>query len=221
MPVFEKLKLWVDPVSRSGPETMAVDEWLLETAACPVLRVYAWAGDWGSIGYFGKIAEAREVFPGLDLVRRWTGGGMVDHRADWTYTLAVPAGEPLAGLRGAESYRQIHEILMRALEDEHLEALISDGERATGATLCFENPVGHDLLGVDGRKLAGAGQRRSKSGLLHQGSVAVETISNARAVNFATRLSRTWEEMVRFPDSEDLGARIHARYARDEWMNRR
>ena len=38
--VFERLLLWLDPVKRPGPEAMAVDEWLLETAAQPILRVY-------------------------------------------------------------------------------------------------------------------------------------------------------------------------------------
>ena len=44
MAVFAKLRLWMDPVRRCGPEAMAVDEWLLETAEIPVLRVYGWAG---------------------------------------------------------------------------------------------------------------------------------------------------------------------------------
>ena len=82
---------------------MAVDEWLLETATLPVLRVYRWAGEWASIGYFGEVTAARAAFPGVNLVRRWTGGGMVDHRADWTYTIVAPHSEPLAGCRGAES----------------------------------------------------------------------------------------------------------------------
>lgn len=225
MEVFGKLLLWVDPVRRSGPEAMAVDEWLLETASMPVLRVYRWAGEWGSVGYFGKIAEASAAFPGLDLVRRWTGGGIVDHRADWTYTLVAPQGEPLAGWRGAESYRRIHEALAETLAAEGIAARSSAGDGETGAALCFENPVSHDLIGVNGGKLAGAGQRRSRQGLLHQGSVATEcrdkASSWARAKDFANRLSKTWELFQIQPDPGDLGRRIDARYALREWTNRR
>ncbi len=74
MKIFSKLQLWIDPVKRSGPEAMAVDEWLLETAEAPVLRVYGWAGDWASIGYFGKVEDARFAFRGPALDRRRHGG---------------------------------------------------------------------------------------------------------------------------------------------------
>ncbi|GAA5121508.1 hypothetical protein GCM10023212_16860 [Luteolibacter yonseiensis] len=224
MVVFEKLQLWVDPVKRPGPEAMAVDEWLLETARSPVLRVYEWSGDWASVGYFGRIAEARVAFPGVDIVRRWTGGGMVDHRADWTYTLVAPQGEPLAGWRGAESYRRIHAVLAEVLTAEGIPARLGSGEGETGAALCFENPVNHDLLGADGRKLAGAGQRRSRTGLLHQGSVAVGAGTDGmrrRAESLAARLGSRWDEFSNFPDREYLNARCAMRYSRQEWRERR
>ncbi len=224
MEVFAKLQLWMDPVRRTGPEAMAVDEWLLETAATPVLRVYGWAGEWASVGYFGKIDEARAVFPGMGIVRRWTGGGMVDHREDWTYTVVAPQGEPLAGWRGAESYRRIHAALAETLAAEGVVARMSGGEEETGGTLCFENPVNHDLLGADGRKLAGAGQRRSRRGLLHQGSVSgsceVE-VSNRRAEALARRISHECEAFARLPEPGDLSTRMDARYAREEWTTRR
>lgn len=224
MEVFEKLQLWMDPVKRSGPEAMAVDEWLLETARTPVLRVYEWSGDWASVGYFGKIDEARTAFPGLDIVRRWSGGGMVDHRADWTYTLVAPQGEPLAGWRGAESYRKIHAALAEILIIEGIPARLSEGREETGASLCFENPVNHDLLGADGRKLAGAGQRRSRAGLLHQGSLAIRVSGESslrRAENLADKLSSHCEEFSDSPDLTDLATRSHQRYSRPEWLERR
>lgn len=224
MEVFEKLLLWLDPVRRSGPETMAIDQWLLETAKMPVLRVYGWADEWASVGYFGTIASAAAAFPGLNLVRRWTGGGVVDHRADWTYTLVAPHGEPLAGWRGAESYRRIHAALAETLTAEEIEVRSSDGSEKTGAALCFENPVFHDLLAADGRKIAGAGQRRSRLGLLHQGSVAAgcgEGKSRERAEGFASQIAADWEIFHVQPDSREIRRRVDARYALDEWTYRR
>ncbi len=222
--IFQHLRLWVDEVARSGPETMAVDEWLLETIDYPVLRVYSWDGDWGSLGYFGAIAEARESFPGLKFVRRWTGGGIVDHREDWTYTLVVPKSEPLAKLRGAKSYLDIHEKLLETIESKHVKIRISDGKNATKANVCFENPVTFDLVTAAGQKLAGAGQRRSRSGLLHQGSVAdacadpVE--SRTRAEQFAANLAGAWSSFHERPEAMDLRLKISARYERFEWLNR-
>lgn len=225
MELFRKLQLWTDPEARSGPEAMAVDEWLLETARLPLLRVYRWAGEWASLGYFGEIAAARAAFPGVGLVRRWTGGGMVDHRADWTYTLVIPQGEPLAGLRGAGSYQKIHEILAASLDAEGMEARLSSGAEETGASLCFANPVAYDVLGTGGVKLAGAGQRRSRLGLLHQGSVAAacpdHTASRFRSETLAGKLCPAWEPVSLDPDPAELAEKAAHRYASAEWMTRR
>ena len=224
MEIFEKLLLWVDPVRRSGPEAMAVDQWLLETTKIPVLRVYGWAGEWASVGYFGEIAGASAAFPGVNLVRRWTGGGIVDHRADWTYTVVAPQGEALAGWRGAESYRRIHAALAETLTAENIDVQPSDGGEETGAALCFENPVSHDLVGADGRKIAGAGQRRTRLGLLHQGSVAVgccEAKSRERSEDLASRLASDWEIFRIQPDLREISQRVAARYALREWTCRR
>ena len=223
--IFPRMMLWVDGVARSGPETMAVDEWLLETTVCPVLRVYKWKGDWASLGYFGKIEEARQRFPGLNLVRRWTGGGMVDHRCDWTYSLAVPKNENLAQLRGADSYLMIHEKLVKTIEYKHFGVEIVSRNQPMESNVCFENPVIHDLVDSSGQKLAGAGQRRSRSGLLHQGSVAGSCVdpseSQKRAEDFASELSDCWSEFTERPQPSEITMKMTARYDRLEWLNRR
>lgn len=221
---LECLKLWIDPVARSGPDAMAVDEWLLETTADPVMRVYPWLGEWGSIGYFGKLEEARKSFPNLTWVRRWTGGGTVDHRADWTVSLIVPAGLPLANLRGAESYRMIHAALAEALRQEGIDARLSTGSGETGSSECFENPVSHDLIDSTGRKLAGAGQRRSKRGLLHQGSVAGSCppeVFIQRATAMAAALSTRWQSCFLQPPPDEITRKVRERYALDAWTARR
>ena len=221
MHVFEQLRLWMDAVPRSGPEAMAVDDWLLETTQLPVLRVYRWAGEWASLGYFGAIGAARDSFPGVGLVRRWTGGGLVDHRADWTYSVVAPATEALARWRGAESYRRIHAALAATLAAEGISARLSRGVEVTDAALCFENPVHHDLLGADGRKLAGAGQRRTRLGLLHQGSAVGLCPHEGRAEAFAGQLARSWIAELPCLRLADLAPRMAARYARDGWNQRR
>ncbi len=207
----------MDPVKRPGPEAMAVDEWLLETAEMPVLRVYGWLGEWGSVGYFGNLAEARTAFPGVEWVRRWTGGGTVDHRADWTYTVVAPAAETLADARGAESYRMLHAVLAEVLAGEGIDARLSSGAAETGAAACFENPVSHDLVDAAGRKLAGAGQRRSKHGLLHQGSVAAA----CDPARLAASLAENWEFHQFHPPANVISAKVLKRYAQAAWTARR
>jgi lipoate-protein ligase A len=200
---------------------MAADEWLLEQAAAPVLRVYQWAGAWATVGCFGDLDAARAAIPGVDWVRRWTGGGVVDHRADWTYTLAVPAGEPLAALRGAESYAFIHRAVVAALRAEGIAAHLTAGATATGAALCFANPVAHDVVDATGAKLAGAGQRRTRAGLLHQGSVAAAladpAASRRRAELLAAALANSWQAVDLAPSPAILASKVAARYANPEW----
>jgi lipoate-protein ligase A len=222
--IFERMLLWMDPVKRPGPEAMAVDEWLLETAELPVLRVYGWRGEWGSVGYFGCLTEARASFPGVDWVRRWTGGGTVDHRNDWTYTLVAPSGGGLAKLRGAESYQVVHEALAACLTEEGLSARLSTGAGETGAAACFQNPVNHDIVGPGGAKLAGAGQRRTKRGLLHQGSVAAACDpekSHARAQRLAACLTDNWQIADLRPPQDWIDKKVLERYGSIPWITRR
>ncbi|KAB2641497.1 MAG: hypothetical protein DVB26_04905 [Verrucomicrobia bacterium] len=222
--IFQQLQVWLDPVERPGPEAMAVDEWLLETAVAPVLRVYQWQGEWATLGYFGDLAPARNSLPGVNWVRRWTGGGVVDHRADWTYSLVAPSGEALAVWRGAESYRQIHEALVAALRDQHCGLRLSAGEAQTGAAMCFDNPVSHDLVASDGRKLAGAGQRRTRHGLLHQGSVALACCgaeSLQRSTSLAAGLAASWELRDFQVPQAHISRRVSQRYANPAWTCRR
>ena len=221
--IFEELEMWFDPVARVGPEAMAVDEWLLENRVRPLLRIYSWKGNWGSLGYFGKLAEARERMPCLDWVRRWTGGGTVDHSQDWTYSLIVPQSHVVAQLKGGESYRLIHEVLVGLLKEEIGTASLSSGNgKGNGNSLCFENPVEHDIEDAAGNKLAGAAQRRGKSGLLHQGSVCgANCDARLRGKIFTESLANSWSEVDVFVNESRVAELIERKYGTQEWLERR
>lgn len=218
--IFEELELWFDPIARSGPEAMAIDEWLLECRRRPLLRVYDWEGKWGSVGYFGQLDEAREQRLGLDWVRRWTGGGTVDHSCDWTYSLIVPRGYTAAELKGAESYRLFHEVLIAVLKAEGVAPTLSAGREKCGG-LCFENPVEFDIENAQGAKLAGAAQRRGRHGLLHQGSVQSGCGDRLRGEVFSAGLARTWSEEQIAVDDQRVGDLVRERYGKAGWLHRR
>ena len=190
--IFKHLRVWRDAVWRSGPENMAVDEWLMsQVAADPILRLYNWSGDWASYGYFQEKETAQALFgDSLSYVRRWTGGGVVDHRADATYTLAMSKSEPVARLRGDESYRAIHEAVACCLTRVGKPARLAETSGAGNSAACFEKAVYWDILDTDGKKLAGAGQRRGRLGFLHQGSVA----ATSKEIAFLPDLlAETWD----------------------------
>src|SRR6267154_2201779 len=100
---------------------MAVDFLLLQRypRTVPRFRHYGWRGPAFTFGYSQKIAFVRESLASaeapFELCRRATGGGIVDHRDDWTYALVIPRGHPLEELRASQSYRAVHEALAEAL----------------------------------------------------------------------------------------------------------
>jgi lipoate-protein ligase A len=172
------------------------------------------------LGYFGKLSEAKEGLPDVEFVRRWTGGGIVDHRGDWTYSLIVPRDREIARMKGGESYRAIHRILLEVLRSEGGAPDLSTGKRKSG-DMCFENPVEHDLMDAGGAKLAGAAQRRGKLGLLHQGSVATAGDSRLRGELFAESLTESWWESDLAVNEDRVAALIKAKYGSKEWLARR
>ncbi len=91
---------------------MALDEALLEAAARlgrPVLRFYGWTEPAATFGYFQKYAEVERATLLRPLIRRPTGGGIVPHDADWTYSLVFPPDHEWHSLKAEESYRRVHE----------------------------------------------------------------------------------------------------------------
>ena len=154
---------------------MAIDEALLLTASArgvPVVRFYTWeAADAVSIGY---VQKAEAVPTGSEFVRRPTGGGVVYHDHDFTYSVAIPAGHWLTGLDRTQSYDWINRSVQEGLRSLQLVADLADEEIAghvdRSTMVCFTNPTKYDLL-LAGRKIAGSAQRRTREGILHQGSL--------------------------------------------------
>jgi lipoate-protein ligase A len=168
----ELWKIWRSGHGRAA-WNMAADEALLEMAdqiGHPVLRFYGWISPAGTFGYsqqYGRVAEWTNLRP---LIRRPTGGGFVPHENDWTYSLVFPSGNHWHGLKAEESYRRVHSWLHSSLEICNVRAQLSSQSQKNLPGQCFAGAERFDVL-VDGRKLAGAAQRRNRSGLLVQGSI--------------------------------------------------
>jgi lipoyl(octanoyl) transferase len=171
MPLFDLVDLFDDGTARNGPEQMALDEALLEIVPRPLLRVYQWAEPTVSFGYSLPFASVRDRLPALPCVRRWTGGGIVIHGNDWTFALLVPSSEPLARTRPIDAYRLIHGSVAAALRKIGCPARLAEPLDCADGLACFASPVRHDVIGSGNRKLCGGAQRRTRKGLLHQGSI--------------------------------------------------
>ena len=160
-----------------------MDEALLEAAPVlgqPVLRFYGWKEPAATFGYFQKYAEVEQMTLLRPLVRRATGGGLVPHDADWTYSVAFPPTAAWYGLKAVESYQRIHEWVRAAFLKLGVVTELSDCCRKALPGQCFAGYEKFDVL-WQGQKVAGAAQRRTRDGLLIQGSVQPPPIKISRA----------------------------------------
>jgi lipoate-protein ligase A len=152
---------------------MALDEALMvfgPLLKLPMVRFYRWSKPASTFGYFQSISTVEQLTPLRPLIRRPTGGGLVPHESDWTYSLVLPPGHEWHALRASESYQRLHRWLQSAWARLGVHTLLAPQARHDGPGRCFVGAEQHDLLWQD-HKIAGAAQRRSKHGLLIQGSV--------------------------------------------------
>lgn len=166
------------PAVDTAARNMALDRVLLEAYPAPELprlRTYGWAEPAATFGYGQSWQELRACLPdGLSLVRRQTGGGLVDHRNDYTYALVVPARHPWHELTARTFYLRLHATVAKALEAAGAPNRLApcDCDAPAGrASACFTRPEPGDVVDPEGRKLAGAALKRTREGLLAQGSL--------------------------------------------------
>jgi lipoyl(octanoyl) transferase len=228
MSTFAALDVYHDATARSAATNMAIDEALLEAAKVPSIRFYQWETSALSFGYFGKFVDVADHAPERDLVRRWTGGGLVFHGEDLTYSIVIPASDQIF----AESSMSIYEKIHKALAD----ALAEKGQRATVAAIgdrgadvsdasynehCFANPVHADVM-LNGRKIAGAAQRRTRRGLLHQGSIRDVDLAEDFGERFAQALSAVCTDRKMNDDVLKRARELaEHKYGTDIWLQKR
>lgn len=150
-------------------------------------RHYQWQAPAFTFGYSQRYAFVSDSLPVTDteICRRPTGGGVVDHREDWTYALVIPPNHFLYGSPAPDSYRFLHEVIRdQFLSQGQPAALQSCPPRKippeqggktppTLAEVCFARAEPFDVIhDKTGEKLAGAAQKRTRQGLLFQGSIS-------------------------------------------------
>ena len=92
------------------------------------------------------------------------------HDADWTYSVVIPPTHPWYALRATESYERVHRWIQSAFHLLGVATELAPCCRKEIPGQCFIGHEKSDVLRL-GRKIAGAAQRRTKTGLLIQGSI--------------------------------------------------
>jgi lipoate-protein ligase A len=202
----------------SAPDyNMALDEALLQSASRlgrPILRFYGWLEPAATFGYSQSYAEIEKLTPLRPLVRRPTGGGLVPHDSDWTYSLVFPPDHFWYRYKAVESYRRVHEWIREAFAKMNVTTTLSPSGKKEIHGQCFIGTEKDDVL-WQGRKIAGAAQRRTRDGLLIQGSVQPPPIGlqreeweNAMQEVGQNNFSIQWQTMTMEAEIEKLAEHL-------------
>ena len=202
--------------SEDAATNMAIDASLLlslpqDTA---VFRHYGWSKPAATFGYTQYIDQVRNVFAeNIQLCRRLTGGGIVDHRNDWTYALVLHSHLEAAQIPATKLYATIHQCIQEALADQSIDTRLAPCPRTceqapakpvTGPDKCFMLPAANDVIHPNGIKIAGAAMKRNREGLLAQGSIDRSALPNDFDFQgFSTAFSRILADALNLNLSKD------------------
>ncbi len=155
---------------------MAVDAALMDRARATkeaTLRVYGWRRPTLSFGRHESVrarfsAERLESLD-VDAVRRPTGGRVLLHEGEVTYSVTAPAP---ADESVRDGFARINRLLMSALSRLGVGVAVAPHGRALrpGADACFAEPSAGELT-LNGRKLVASAQLRDQGALLQHGSI--------------------------------------------------
>ncbi len=163
----------------SAVQNMARDRSLLEESEQPTLHFYQWNGPSATYGYFIKPEEHLNAAgiekTNLQLAQRPTGGGIIFHLHDLAFSVWVPVSHPAYSLNTLDNYAFVNTKVAQAIHTFSGEYSILLNQEDIPADdhcryFCMAKPTKYDVI-LNGRKVGGGAQRRTKRGFLHQGSI--------------------------------------------------
>jgi lipoate---protein ligase len=183
----KNLTLKVEDTGASQPEVnMALDaQYLadLSNSKKPILHFYDWSGPSATFGHFIDLKKHIDLEKAkshnLSLAKRPTGGGIVFHIWDFAFSFLMPSNHPMCSEKTLDNYQFVNSVVLEAVSEYltlNQEAiLIPEDAPLSGPNckhFCMARPTIYDVV-YKGLKIAGAAQRRTKSGYLHQGTISL------------------------------------------------
>ena len=169
----------------SGAWNMAVDEALLESfkeGDRPILRLYGWEPSL-SLGRFSGADRSVDLesaeAEGIACVRRISGGGILVHGGDLSYSMILP--RRVLKSRGVkESYRYLCGFLVNLYAKLGQKASFAQELQleSESTNVCLASNEPYDLL-IGGRKMGGNAQRHTSGAFLQHGTIPI-TVDQAR-----------------------------------------
>lgn len=159
---------------------MAVDEALLNAfkeGDLPILRLYGWETSM-TFGRFSDVRKSVDLAQtealNLPCVRRMSGGGILVHGHDLSYTLILPKTS-LKEYGVKESYRYLCRFLIAFYAKlghsaRFAQELALENERTN---ICLAGNEACDII-IEGRKMGGNAQRHTARALFQHGTIPMQ-----------------------------------------------
>lgn len=164
----------------TAEENMRFDAKLLENldpAGPPILHLYAWTRPSATYGYFIQPENHLNLKTPIDFARRPTGGGIVFHIWDLAFSFLMPSEHPHFSFSTLANYQFVNQAVLKTVQTyfslspeltpENAPSLGDDCQN-----FCMAKPTQYDVA-YQGKKMAGAAQRRRRQGYLHQGTISL------------------------------------------------
>jgi lipoate-protein ligase A len=164
----------------SGEENMRRDweafEAQQDPRSVPAVRLYRWGEPTVSYGRL-QSREAAEAFAsgfGARVVQRPTGGGMVFHQSDLSFSIVWRRDHPALPPCIKNVYRLFHEAIANEFRSLGMEVSLhqTEGPRRTFPGACYQEFSQDDIL-WNGQKLVGGALRVTSWGRLYQGNLKI------------------------------------------------
>ena len=163
---------------------MACDEALLRSftlgGSQPVFRIYEWEPATLSLGRFQNCLEVLDLgrcrWDRMPIVRRISGGGVIYHAAELTYSLVCSPRHLPEAVSVKDGFRVLTRFLLGfyrrlGLEADYAVNVEPDGTRLGERTpFCFAGRETFDIV-VAGLKIGGNAQRRTRGAIFQHGSI--------------------------------------------------
>jgi lipoate---protein ligase len=172
----------IDTGTSSAKKNMEIDADLLAaldpSSASPILHLYDWLAPCATYGHFIHPFDHLSSKADFELAKRPTGGGLLFHISDWAFSILVPASHEAFSLNTLDNYAFINTLLIDIINrflgfKANLSLLPTESPRDHCLChFCMAKPTKYDVM-LEGKKVCGGAQRRTKAGFLHQGTISL------------------------------------------------
>jgi lipoate-protein ligase A len=194
---IEKMDKWtiIDTGKASAEMQMAYDASVLTDLTDhqkPILRFYEWTVPSITYGHFldpfKYLNQEALIKHSMQLAKRPTGGGIIFHVFDFPFSVIIPSSHPGYTTNTLSNYRMVNQRVSQAIKcflNEKIDPELLENDIGPFTTecesFCMAKPTIYDVM-IDGRKVYGGAQRRTKKGFLHQGTISL-TVPSSELLN--------------------------------------